>query len=78
MTQTPPSQIVLIFDFGYVDKQLHIPNCRKQSDSVLINFYFVIVGVIYERNTLKELISLSSKTYVLEDKLTKLSVSQID
>ena len=57
LTQTPPSKIILIFDFGYVDKQLHIRNCRKQSDSDLINVYSVIVGVIYERNTLKEIIS---------------------
>ena len=49
--------LMLIFDFGYVDKQLHIPYCRKQRRSVLINVYSVIVGVIYERNTLKEIIS---------------------
>ena len=57
LSQTPPSKIMLIFDFGCVDKQLHIPNCRKQRHSVLINVNSVIVGVIYERNTLKKIIS---------------------
>ena len=50
-----------------------------QSDSVLINVCSVIVGVIYERNTLKE---MSSQKFALKKRMflktNCLSISQFD